>query len=370
MTDTSVSRPGQSNLAGDVLAQFLKVFTGEVITTFEELNVMRGVMQSRTITSGKSAQFPVHGRAAAFFHTVGKNIADVGSGLLSLVPATERIINVDNRLISAVSIAEIDEAMNHYDVRSIYSEELGRALSKRFDQLALNTFVLASRAIQPSAFTAQGILGGGLNGAGAPLTDANVATQGVALSNALFTCAQKFDERDVPKTDRYAAISPAMYYNLIRDPLTTQVTVNPAITTNIATGVASSGFPLLAPSGPNGSYAKGTIYECAGFTLLKTNHLPNTIPDTAGGGGTGNVTSADAFFGTPGASANGNVYYGNFVKTRGVAFHKSAGGLLKLRDLATESEWKMEYQGWLTLAKMVIGMNILRPESSIELAIP
>jgi hypothetical protein len=36
-------------------------------------------------------------------------------------------------------------------------------------------------------------------------------------------------------------------------------------------------------------------------------------------------------------------------------------------DLATEMEWKMEYQSWLFLAKMACGHGVLRPESMLEL---
>lgn len=347
MTATTASRFGSIEDGADKLALFLKVFANETLATFEETNVMKGVLQSRTIASGKSAQFPVSGRASAFFHQVGNNIADAGSGL-STILHDERLIFVDNKLTSAVVIADIDEAMNHYDVRSLYSSELGRALAKRFDQLGIHVTILAARA----AATITGLNGGSV------VSDANMATQGVALSKALFDSAQKLDEKDVPKEDRYAVISPAMYYNLIRDPTTTQVTL-----TTVSTSIASSGFPLLNReiSPGNGNYAKGLIYEVAGFKLLVSNHIPST-----------NITSGDAFFGTGvgGAGANGNVYHGDFTKTKGLAFHKSAVGLLKLRDLAVESERKIELQGQLTIAKMVIGMGILRPESAIELAIP
>ena len=50
---------------------FLKVFAGEVITTFEENNAMLPLTRVRTISSGKSAQFPTSGVASATYHTPG-----------------------------------------------------------------------------------------------------------------------------------------------------------------------------------------------------------------------------------------------------------------------------------------------------------
>ena len=77
--DTSPSRVGQVNSAGDVDALFLKKFSGEILQTFEESNVFKPLHTVRTIESGKSAQFPVTGIASASYHTPGENIADAGN---------------------------------------------------------------------------------------------------------------------------------------------------------------------------------------------------------------------------------------------------------------------------------------------------
>ena len=58
MADAVASRLGQINAAGDVKAIFLKKFAGEVLTTFEQTNVMKPLHTIRTINNGKSAQFP------------------------------------------------------------------------------------------------------------------------------------------------------------------------------------------------------------------------------------------------------------------------------------------------------------------------
>lgn len=55
MSNAIVSRIGQRNGAGAVDDLFLKVFAGEVLTSFEKTNVMMDKHQVRTITNGKSA---------------------------------------------------------------------------------------------------------------------------------------------------------------------------------------------------------------------------------------------------------------------------------------------------------------------------
>ena len=55
-----------NNSGIDFEVLFLKVFSGEVLTAFARNNIFNEQLHSvRTITSGKSAQFPVTGAATA-----------------------------------------------------------------------------------------------------------------------------------------------------------------------------------------------------------------------------------------------------------------------------------------------------------------
>jgi hypothetical protein len=52
MADSVVTFGGQSNLSGDVRADYLTVFTGEVLQAFAEKNVFLKRNNVKTITSG------------------------------------------------------------------------------------------------------------------------------------------------------------------------------------------------------------------------------------------------------------------------------------------------------------------------------
>ncbi len=54
MANATASRVGQIDSAGDVKALFLKVFAGEVLAAFEEVNVTGDKNSVRTISNGKS----------------------------------------------------------------------------------------------------------------------------------------------------------------------------------------------------------------------------------------------------------------------------------------------------------------------------
>jgi len=49
------SRLGQVNATGDDRALFLKLFAGEILTSFEERNIFMPLHRNRTISNGKSA---------------------------------------------------------------------------------------------------------------------------------------------------------------------------------------------------------------------------------------------------------------------------------------------------------------------------
>ena len=347
-SDTSPSRVGLVEGGSDNQALFLKKFSGEILTTFEEKNIMKPLHTIRTIQNGKSAQFPVTGVASASYHTPGQNIADAGNSYLSDIKKTEKVINIDKVLLASSFLANIDDVMNHYDIRSVYANELGNVLANRFDTAVIKTFIAAARSSANLSQTNK--TGGQLDVTANSFTaDADEATGGLTgaqLIAALFTAAQKLDENDVSSDGRFCVLSPENYYKLI-----TGGGANGQI--NVANSAVNSDI------GGQGSVATGNIPQIAGISIFKSNHVPTTdLSSTATGDGASNN---DVF------GSNGAGYNGDFSDTVGIVAHSSAVGTVKLLDLATESEYQIERQGTLFVAKYAMGHGVLRPESCIEL---
>ena len=336
------SRLGQSNLSGDTDALFLKVFANEVLTTFEENNVMKDLHTVRTISSGKSAQFPTMGKATAKYHTPGEDVFEqTTDGYTSLINHKERIINIDDVLIAATSIANIDELKNHYDVRSAYSTELGRALAKRFDLATMRTLVAASHvndAARANPDAGQGIEIdlGTTTGAPADLSTAANLIQTFRL------IAQKLDEQDIPSEDRFAILTPELYYLL-------------AGSDNAAINRDFSGA---------GSIASGKVLELVGLKIFSSTHLS----DIAISATTGDDSNAknNPFDDADGVSSGKGYLDAGLDVLKFVAGHKSAIGTVKLMDLAVESEYSIPKQATLMLAKYAMGHGILRPEGAVS----
>lgn len=309
MANANPIRIGQVNSAGDPKALFLKMYAGEVITAFAEKNIAQSRTMVRNITAGRSAQFPVLGKGGAQYHTPGTEITG------SLVPGNERVIEVDDLLIAPRFIANIDEAMSHFEVRSEYSKDAGRELAKTFDKNVLQVIALAARA-SASVSGASG---------GSRIVGATVKTSADAFVQACFDAQTALDQKDVPKEDRFLAVDPAMYYKLI----------------NSSSKAVDRDFN---PAG-NGGVGEGVIYRVAGLPIVTTNNLPST-----------NVATGPT------------AYQGDFSATAGLVWHRAAVGTVKLLDLALEMEYDIRRQGTLIVAKYAVGHGILRPDCAVEIA--
>ena len=315
MPNLTLSYPGQSQLSGDTDKLFLQLFSGEVLTAFDEVNVMQHLHRTRTISHGKSASFPVLGKASARYHTAGTPI--LGSNQIA---TAERVIAVDDLLIADVSIYDLDDAKNHYDVRREYSRQLGFALAREFDKKTMRVGVLAARS---AGLIADEPGGSVINGG------ANVAVDGDSLATAIFGAAQIWDEKDVLEWERSVLVKPAQYYLLAQNTKALNKDWN----------------------SDNGTYNDGKIIKVAGVTIVKTNNLPNSVIEAVDG--------------------EKNNYAGNFSNTVALALQREAIGTVKLKDLSVQqsgADFNIVYQSTLMVGKYAMGHGILRPACAVEIS--
>ena len=321
MANASPVSVGKVNASGTEDALFLKVFAGEVLTSFERASVTAGAEMVRSISNGKSATFPVMGRVDAAYHTAGAEITG------SDVNHNEKVITINDLLLSSVFLSNIEEAKNHWDVRSAYSTEIGRALAFQKDKHVLQTIGQAAQA-------ATNVTGGD---AGTVLTNTSIAsataaTAANAMIDSLFDAASNLDSHYVPKEGRKAFIRLEEYYKL-------------ANATN-AVNVDFSG-------GANGGVADGKVLKIAGIELIPTPHFVASDLSSS--------TAVDAGKTATGAYPQ-RVNLANYVC---LVCHPSAAGTVKLMDLSTEMEYDIRRQGTLMVAKYAMGHGVLRPEAAV-----
>lgn len=324
---------GKGSSNPDALANFLKVFGGEVLTAFVRRSVTMDKHMVRTIQNGKSASFPVMGRTKGYYLAPGENLDDKRKD----IKHAEKVIVIDGLLTSDVLIYDIEDAMNHYDVRSEYSAQLGEALAIAADGAVLAEMV---NLCNLPAASNENIAGLGAAvvleiGAAADLTDPEA--RGIAILKGLTLARGRLTKNYVPASDRSFFTSPDDYSAILA-----------ALMPNAANYAA-----LIDPE-------TGNIRNVMGFTVIEVPHL------TVGGAGDDHdgTNQKHAFPAT--ASGDVKVAADNVV---GIFNHRSAVGTVKLKDMALERARRPEFQADQIIGKYAMGHGGLRPEAAGALVV-
>lgn len=322
MADVIVATPGQLQGGTDRLEGFLKVFAGETIAAFEAATVTNNRHLTRTISSGKSAQFPVFGRAVAQYLKPGKSLDDIRVN----IPQNEKVILLDGLLTSDVLIAEIEEAMAHFEVRHEYTKQCGEALALALDSSNLAEIAKLVVADKANITGAQG------TGKGRVITE-RIAAEDIGITEAtgkaiiriLLAAKAEMTKNKVPQSERYCYLDPEFHAALV-----------------------ASWVAINRDFGAMGTIVDGQVTKIAGFEIIEVPHLTDGGPDAA------NVLQGD-----------GHVFPALYKNTKPLLIaHRTAIGTLKLKDLAMEHARRAEYQADQIIAKLAVGHGGLRPEAA------
>ena len=323
MANVTIANPmsinGQATTDADKLALALKVFSGETLTAFQRTSVTTGRVMERTIASGKSAQFPVFGRTKAHYLKAGQNLDDLREN----IKQNERVIKLDGLLTADTLIFDLDEFIAHYDFRSPYAAELGNALAISHDSSVLAE--LAKEALN----TTENVEGNGKGGVLTTKLDAGVVginkQTGLAIYQTLLKAKAEMSKNYVPATERYAYIDPEYH-----------------------SALASAVDFLNRDYGASGTILEGNVIRLAGFDILECPHI------IRGGDDNANVIQGE-----------GHVFPATYADKHPIIIcHKTAAGVLRLKNLSMETGRRIEYQADQMIAKMAVGMGGLRPEAA------
>jgi len=332
--------PGAAGLDAD-RALFLKLGAAEVLTAFEEACIFKGKTRERNIRGGKSVAFPITGKMAARYHKPGTPILGEGNDPSDL---NERVINLDALMIADAAIPNIDELMAYYDVRSIYTTELGRALAYEYDKrVARMIYAAAATTVEPLAKTGAAKPAGPADNrgrigkkitlpAGFSTAGATRQAKGDYLVDSLFDARIALEKKDVGIDGCYAVCTPESFYAITAS--------SRSINTDFNGG-----------NGSNGTIAQGTTARVAGIPLYVSNHLQQPAYALVAG--------------------DYNADYGQDTsKLEVLVFNKDAVGVLTLMSPSlqmTSGDWNIEYQATLMVARQAIGMGVLRAESAVAI---
>lgn len=315
MANSTPSRPGQNLLAGDVRALNLDLFGGEIINAFQKKTVMREKHMTKTLSGGKTFKFPAIWKATGGYHTPGVEITG------DQIPHTEITVDPDDKLVSSVFVADIDELLLHYDVRSPYTTELGEFLATHYDANVMRTVLQSARG---------GALFTGDTG-GSSLVAAGYANNATTLFDGFSAAKQAMDEKDVPVDSQpvYGVLKPAQWYMLARSD-------------------------------------RNLNRDFNGGAASIQNHSLTTIDDIM-------VTKSNVANGVLGVNDTANTdipagYRADFTNSVGMVFTPMAAASAIVQDVGFQIVDQPEKQGTLLIARMMVGTRSLRTKCAVELA--
>lgn len=304
------SKPGNRLTSGtDDRELFLTEFGQMVLEAEKQVADYEELSFQKTITEGKADTFPIIGRKrTASEHTPGEII------LGGSIEHNDITVSLDKVLVDSIFLAEIDELMNHFELRGPYARQLAESIGMAYNARIAQLHILASRVTTPP-YT------------GGPVPSyyfhANAKTDASKLEEAAFAAAVYHKQNDISGAPLQFRLPWAQYFLAAR-----------------YSGV--EGGPVTTGSGDR---AAGTIGTMAGIPLKGTNSIPTT-----------NITS--------GATK----YQGNFTTTVGHIGNEMAVATLNRRGLKVVIKEQEDRIGTLLIASRFRGSGILRPECSFEVA--
>ena len=311
---------GQSSPV-DNRSLYLDVFGGEVLTAFDNATVTLDKHTVKSLNGGaKSYRFPKTWKADAEYHSPGTELLgnDFTTG--------ETTINVDDILVSHYAIADLDRILSHFDMRSIISNEMGRALAKVFDKNVFRQLITAARDTGSSPFPG-----------GESIVDANLTNtgtiSGIDWIDAIRDANLRLFNKDVPEDmPRYLAVGAEVFdaIKYAKDSNGQYLILNRDFQADSAGGISS----------------RGETIQIDGVTVVKSRNIPGTDE------------SADATVYSK--------YRGDYSTVTGVMWCPQAVATVKLLDISMETERDVRRLEDFMVSKMFVGHGTMRPEMAIE----
>jgi hypothetical protein len=335
MANASLDRIGQIKGTGAVDALFLKLGIAELLSAFDRACVFKGKVRERNIKGGKSAAFPVSGKADAGYHVPGTPILGATN---SPGDRNEQLINLDGLMIADQVIYDLDEMMNYYDVRQDVTHQLGQALAREWDKRAARVLYAAAKtSTEPLAKAGNAGRIGQSQTLSAGYAAATSNAKGDELVAKISALKVAMAKKDVPTSDLLCVVGPDEYDVLLDSTRAINADFNGA-------------------GGENGSFASGRVLRVKGIPVIESNH----------------VTQA-AY--TNGAYDKNTAYQQDLSKNKAIVFHRDAIGVLTLRSPSLQvtpqgGDFNIMYQASLMVARMAIGMGVLRAECAGVIELP
>ncbi len=244
MANHVVTYPTSTDGVGGGREHGIKLYTGEVLKEFDRKNIALGLVKTRTISGGKSAQFIVTGQDAdtdSTTHTPGVEV------VAKVLKSDERVITITDRIYFSHFLDDLEQKLAQFDIRGELAKQAAEALSTKIDK---EIFIEVIKGATTTTGVADQDTGSTVTVTGYAAA-ATQEAKGDFIVGGLFQINADFNEIDVSMDGRVFVTTPLVYSQLVQS----QKAVNRDFTNG------------------NGGIDTGTVLNIAGTPILWSNHL-------------------------------------------------------------------------------------------------
>ena len=343
---------------------WLPTWSGEVLHAYDQSNMFEGLVDTRTLTSGTSVEFPITGTIELTpAWEAGVELSGGGSS------STKFSIGLDKRPTAAhFELDNIDVMIQQFDFRSELARQAGLTLANERDRQIGRLLVKGAQTASRMHIRTgdEGVLDSDVSGGtgidsrygGSAYYVANntdVADWTTDETGALQVLAAieaeqvRGRELDLPEESLVVVVRPTLFNQIRRLGIATPgaATVGTNSLFNVAGGRDDAKIFGSNTSMP--SMTSGLSYLNA--TIMSSNHLPEADKVYAVGAGVGELEAADANYAL--SAATGLV---------GLMFRKGGVASIKKQGMKVDTVNDIRRNSVFTVASMFHGAGVLRPE--------
>jgi hypothetical protein len=320
---------------------WLPLWSGEVINAYDQYNMFENMITTKSLSGGYSYEFPVTG-------TIALNAAwdageELGGGSST---STTFKVNLDKRPMAAhFETDNVDLLVTQWDYRSELARQAGLTLANTRDR-QLAVALLAACALPPLANDPRGLTVDSMPAPGVVSANAPSAaddTVGLNILAQIENYIVQMQENDFPVENVYCVVTPKVF-QVIRSlgiPRANDKFTNSPLF-GASDNFGGNGAPLS-----EGMNSMMDSLDYMGVKIIKSNHLPRTNYNA----------SASTYIG--GSKYN---LKADTIKLHGIIFQPAAIAGLSLMGMKVDTVQDVRRNTQFTVASMMKGTGILRPE--------
>ena len=333
---------------------WLPLWSGEVIHAYDQFNMFESLVTTKTLTGGMSYDFPVTGTVA--LNPSWNAGVELGAGTVS--PSTTFKVTLDKRpMASHFECDNIDLLITQWDYRGELARQAGLTLSNNRDRQLAVALVAAGAVPQISSDPHVNAAGFQDPGTISNTVLASACTETEALKVLLeienyFVACQ---ENDVTIGNVYCAVTPKVF-QVIRALGIPRVMTN---NINLSQGV------IVSNDMTSGMNSMMDSLEYMGCKIVKTNHIPKTGLDTVAnniGSSKYNLACGTLAYQAAANTTATALSVGSLFSIYGIIFQTEAVAGLSLQGLKVDSIADVRRNTQFTVASMMKGTGIIKPE--------